>query len=155
MRTTTRHIVAALLVAGDGKILIGRKDPQKGGVYGDAWVIPGGGIKASESQLGALRREVAEELGIDISRCETKLVDDTGEGVSPKRLKTGEKVQCQMRFAVYQVFLNQVSKEVKLKLTSDLDEVVWVRVEDLGTYKLSPPALDLFTKLGYLKSHER
>jgi hypothetical protein len=42
MREIERTIVSALIFSQDGKLLMGKKDPAKGGVYPDCWHIPGG-----------------------------------------------------------------------------------------------------------------
>ena len=44
MREIERTIVSGLVFSKDGKLLMGLKDPAKGGVYPDVWHIPGGGI---------------------------------------------------------------------------------------------------------------
>lgn len=43
LREITREIVSGLIFSADGKLLMGKKDPTKGGVYSDCWHIPGGG----------------------------------------------------------------------------------------------------------------
>jgi ADP-ribose pyrophosphatase YjhB (NUDIX family) len=52
--------VSALLTRGD-KILLCRH--EKGGR--DHWLLPGGGVHGGETLVAALRRELAEEVGID------------------------------------------------------------------------------------------
>jgi len=51
-------------VAGDGRFLLTSR-PQ-GKVYAGYWEFPGGKLEAGESVEAALRRELHEELGIDI-----------------------------------------------------------------------------------------
>ena len=152
MRTIYRDIVSALIFSKDGKLLMGMKDPSKGGVYSDCWHIPGGGVDEGEEKLDTLKREVMEETGIDISSCKISLVDDAGSGESEKTLKdTGEKVLCKMKFYVYKVEVNDKSSiEVETKLNDDLVKIEWVSLKDLRSYKLTPPSIKLFTKLGYL-----
>lgn len=152
MRTIHRDIVSALIFSRDKKLLMGMKDTKSGGVYADCWHIPGGGLDEGEEQLETLRREVLEEVGIDITSYKTTLVDDTGEGESIKTLKdTGETVNCRMKFFVYKIEINDKNaEEIDVKLSDDLIKVEWVDLKDLNKYKLTPPSIRLFKKLGYM-----
>lgn len=152
MRTIHRDIVSAVIFSRDGKLLMGMKDPKDGGVYADCWHIPGGGIDDNEPQLEALRREILEETGIDTKACNVKLVDDQGRGETEKTLKdTGEKVVCKMKFNVYQVEVNKDAADVETTLKDDLIRVEWVSLADLKNYKLTPPSIELFERLNYLR----
>jgi 8-oxo-dGTP pyrophosphatase MutT (NUDIX family) len=58
-----RPAVRALLVAPDDRVLMVRwAFPDGGGVWG----LPGGGIDPGETHAGALRRELLEEVGLDL-----------------------------------------------------------------------------------------
>lgn len=67
-----RNIASAILFTSDDKIIMGRKNPEMGGVYPDAWHIPGGGIEDGESLEDAVNREVYEETGLDIHDADRK-----------------------------------------------------------------------------------
>lgn len=153
MRTIQRKIVAGLITSKDGKFLFGKKDPKSGGVYIDCWHIPGGGVNTGESLLDALKREMVEEVGIDISPYEIKLLDDTDTGIAEKTLRdTGERVMVEMHFHVYKIMIADIdSKDIAINLADDLAEYRWVSLEELGKIQLTPPSIKLFTKLGYLK----
>ena len=151
MREIKRNIVSALIFTKDGKFFQGMKDSQKGGVYADCWHIPGGGVEPGESNEEALKREIMEEAGIDISGYKISLVDDTGRGQSYKTLETGENVICKMQFSVYKVEINDKnSNEIKISLNDDLVKYRWTNPKELPTLKLTPPSIELFKKLGYL-----
>lgn len=151
MRTVHRDIVSALIFSKDGKLLMGMKDPNDGGVYADCWHIPGGGIDEGESQTDALRREVLEEVGIDITNCKVTLADDQGRGETEKTLKdSGEKVLCKMKFNVYRVDVSKAASEITIELSDDLVEVAWVELQNLKNYRLTPPSIKLFKRLGYM-----
>jgi 8-oxo-dGTP diphosphatase len=152
MRTINREIVSALIFSKDQKLFQGMKNPKDGGVYSDCWHIPGGGVDDEESKLAALIREVLEETGIDISNCKIELIDEKGEGESEKTLKdTGELVLCKMKFNVYKVTLDENSKDVSVNLNDDLVKYQWFDLMDLKNIKLTPPSINLFTRLEYLK----
>ena len=55
--------VAAAIIVDNGRVLA----TQRGyGEYKDWWEFPGGKLEEGESSLDACRREIAEELGVDI-----------------------------------------------------------------------------------------
>jgi len=149
MKTIHRNIVGALIYSLDGKVLFGQKDPKRGGVYdGDCWHIPGGGIDEGETREGALKREIMEEVGIDISPYTAELIDDTGKGESEKTLATGEIVMCVMHFFVYRIVLDKNADEVGVVLQDDLVRHRWFFEKELREVKLTPPSIKLFARLG-------
>lgn len=152
MRTIHRDIVAALIFSKDGKLLQGMRNASYTGVYPDCWHIPGGGIEQGEDRIQAITREVKEETGIDITKYKIELVDDTGRGEAEKTLKdTGEKVMVAMRFYAYKVIINDTNaEEIVVTLNDEFAKYHWVNLADVKNYKLTPPSVALFTKLGYL-----
>ncbi len=58
-------VVAVALVDVDGRVLIAQRPPGK--VMAGLWEFPGGKVHDGESPEEALTRELAEELGIDVS----------------------------------------------------------------------------------------
>ncbi|MEL6605807.1 MAG: A/G-specific adenine glycosylase [Cyanobacteria bacterium J06614_10] len=59
-----KQIGVAVIIDGDGNILIDRRKQE--GLLGGLWEFPGGKIEPGESQEDCVRREIQEELGIDI-----------------------------------------------------------------------------------------
>ncbi len=153
MKTRTREIVAALIISKDNKILMGKKDPQAGGVYNDCWHIPGGGVEEHESFEEALRREVLDEVGINISHLPIALLDDTDTGTSLKvDKKSREQYICNMKFHTYKVMLLTDADETDIQVSDDLVETKWIKKEDLHLLQLTPPSIKLFTKIGFIKA---
>ena len=68
MPTTARehavHVVAAVLFDGQGRVLISQRSDASH--QGGKWEFPGGKVAAGESAFEALKRELYEELGIDV-----------------------------------------------------------------------------------------
>ena len=153
MKKIKRDIVSAIIFSKDGKIFQGMKSPKQGGVYSNCWHLPGGGVEKGEDKKTALIREIKEEAGIDISSYPIQLIDDSGNGQSEKILKdTREKVLCEMKFNVYKVTINDKSTdEIIVDLSDDLIKYRWADLSELKTTELTPPSVELFTKLGYLK----
>ena len=150
MKTVNRDIVSALIISKDGRLLMGMKDPSGGGVYADCWHIPGGGIEEGEDKIQALIREVREEVGIKIANSKIELIDDKGTGIS-KKTKDGEEIECHMTFLVYRVDISANFNEIEVTLSDDLKQFEWVSLDNLSNYKLTPPSITLFTRLGWLK----
>ena len=59
------HEVVVGALVRDGRVLLAHRSPDKH-AYPDVWELPGGVIEAGESELGALARELHEELGVRI-----------------------------------------------------------------------------------------
>lgn len=152
MRTIQRDVVCALLFSKDGKILQALQTPGGRGVYPGCWAIIGGGVDAGEDNRTALNRELMEESGIDISMYPVELVNEAvGEG--EKTLKeTGERVKVNMKFYIYKVVIHDKnSNEIQVVLDDEHTEYRWSDLTELKDLKLTPPSVELFTKLGYLK----
>ena len=58
-------VAACVLLDGDGRLLIAKR--PEGRSLAGLWEFPGGKVEAGETPEGALVRELAEELGIDIA----------------------------------------------------------------------------------------
>jgi 8-oxo-dGTP diphosphatase len=61
------HVAAGILCDADGRILIAER--VGGGPFHGLWEFPGGKIADGETAVEALSRELAEELGIEITSC--------------------------------------------------------------------------------------
>jgi 8-oxo-dGTP pyrophosphatase MutT (NUDIX family) len=140
VETVYRDTVAAYIVSADGKVLFGRKDPARGGVYADCWHVPGGGIDDGESREQALVREIYEEVGIDIANAPMLLVPDTGRGESMKQRPGQADVLVKMTFAVYRVMLPTFASQTRLASNDDLVDLTWFSLNELQDLQLTPPA---------------
>lgn len=149
MKTIARTIVAAVLMSKDGQILLGKL--RKGGVYPNCWHIPGGGVDEGETLTQALAREVKEEVGLEIADLPMKLLSDTDTDQAEKTDKvTGEQLLVTMQFNTYQVNFPVDAGQIQIQPNDDLHECRWVSIQDLGDYKLTPPSVKVFSKLGWV-----
>ncbi len=155
MRTIHRIIVSAVIFSKDGKMLMGKKDPSKGGVYPDVWHIPGGGIDEGESMEQALIREVMEEVGIDIHNYNITKIPMVGNGTTEKTLKeTGEKVLCEMEFNRFEVHIDDKNADdIELNLEDDLVEAKWFSRDELLEVKQIPGGKEFFEEMGYMEKN--
>lgn len=64
--STPLLVVAAALIAGDGRVLMQRR--RLTSEHGGLWEFPGGKLEPGESPESALVREIDEELGIALDR---------------------------------------------------------------------------------------
>ena len=151
MREIHRTIVSGLIFSKDNKLLMGKKDPRKGGVYPDCWHIPGGGVDEGESFEEAFKREMLEEVGIDISPYKIIPISYTNRGNSEKILKTGEKVLCHMTFNYFKVVIdNRLAEEIKTELNDDLVQIQWFKKDELLKIKQIPGGKEFFQKVGLI-----
>ena len=65
MNRETVLVVACAIVDADGRVLLTRRPPGK--PLAGLWEFPGGKVQGSERPEEALIRELAEELGIDVT----------------------------------------------------------------------------------------
>jgi len=68
------EVVAAVIERADGCFLLAQRPAGK--VYAGYWEFPGGKVEPCESAPDAIRRELHEELGIDIGECYPWLTRD-------------------------------------------------------------------------------
>lgn len=149
MRTVHRDIVGTFIFSNDNQLLLGKN--RKGGVYKDCWIIPGGGIEDSETKLEAAIRETMEEVGIDITPFEVKLLDTVLTGQSEKVMRdTGEKVLVNMTFYNFTVYADRPASEIAIQCEDDIEEASWHPVSKLPKLNLSPPTKTTLQNLGYL-----
>lgn len=69
--------VAAYILGAQNKILLVQQKKKAKGY----WLFPGGGVEYGESVLEALRRELWEELGLQVLEAELTLINET---IDPK-----------------------------------------------------------------------
>jgi len=112
--------VVAAVIEKDGKILLARRKTSFRGNY---WEFPGGKLEINETLDECLKREISEELAIEI---------EVGPFISLNK----HVLNCQSAIELYAYKAVYVSGEIKLK---DHDEIRWVLPEDLLTYDYPDP----------------
>jgi 8-oxo-dGTP pyrophosphatase MutT (NUDIX family) len=149
MRTIERNIVGAFIFSSDNKVLLGHN--KKGGVYQNQLIVPGGGIEEGETELAAVKREVIEETGIDISNATITRIEGTSSGESEKTLRdTGERVVMKMTFHDFKVQLPIASSEVRLAFEDDYAEAQWYTPSELAQAEIGPATEATLRKLTFV-----
>ena len=120
--------VAAGLVFRDGKLLIARRRPDVH--LGNFWEFPGGKREAGETFEQCLRRELAEELGIEA---------EVGNIVESLRHEYPERT-VELKF-----FLCRWSRHEARAI--DCAEVAWINREEISRYEFPAADARLLEKL--------
>ena len=130
-------VVMIAIQNSDGKFLMQKRVPRKGG----DWGVTGGHPKAGESTDEGIVTEVKEELGIDISGCKLDTFDFGCDGKD-----------------CYKMYYVQLDVDINnLQIQEDeLTEVRWFSMQELEgmvrSKELNPDQIDFFCKCtNYLK----
>jgi len=135
-----RVIVVAIVQNEQGKYLICKK-PANRGVFAGQWGLPGGGIEPGESMLEALRREVREETGLEITEIRPLFFKD---GQHAKLFPDGSSREIYM---IFLVFACQAQSH-EVHLGEEFESYAWVDGEDIRSYDLNEQTRDTFLKMG-------
>lgn len=118
------RIAAALMSRSDGRVLLVRKKAT------ESFMQPGGKIEAGEHPQVALRRELSEELGIDIDPNEMTYL---GRYTAPAANEPGRLVDAEV-FRI--VIAHSVSPG------AEIEEILWLDPSSPGAVKLAPLTRD-------------
>lgn len=78
MSDPSRILVVAAVVRREGRYLVGRRPAHKR--HGGLWEFPGGKVREGESRLDAVRRELVEELDLQVRALGRVLFSARDEG---------------------------------------------------------------------------
>ena len=136
----SRVIVVGLVWNDRCELLLCRMKPDRG-VFPGEWGLPGGGIEPGERMEQALRRELREELGIEITDIRPAFFKD---GSYNKLLPSGE---LQPLYLIFLVFHCQAAGD-KILLNEEFSEYRWVSEADLPHLDLNFETADTLRRLG-------
>ncbi len=138
MQSISREIVGAFIFSRDGMILLGKNKP--GGVYEGLWTIPGGGVEEGENTLTALKREIAEEVGLDIDDADIVALPSKHGESTKTDIDSGSTTIIKMHFHDYRVTLNTLASESELISGDDFSAARWFYVHELHNLEIAGPA---------------
>lgn len=125
----TIRIAAALLIDPQGRTLLVRKRGTQ------AFMQPGGKIDAGESPQAALVRELHEELGLRLDPTQAVYL---GQFSAPAANEPGFEVQAE---------LFRVDSAEDVAPAAEIEEVVWLAVDQAPDLELAPLTRDLILPL--------
>lgn len=120
--------VVCAIIFWKGKVLIARKKISKS--LGGFWEFPGGKVEPKEDFIGALTRELQEELGIKVREI-NEFAENEHEYPSIK-----------VRLIAFKC--KYVKSTIKL---TDHDRIEWVEINELKSFKLAPADIPIVDKL--------
>lgn len=129
MNTSIKDLhVAAAIIIHDSKILIAKRAPQKS--LAGFWEFPGGKIESGETGEECLKREILEELGIEI------IVDSF---FMSNRHQYG-----QTSIALHAYFCQLITFDIKL---IDHDEIKWLEKNEMINIEFAPADVKIVEEL--------
>ncbi len=135
-----RIVVAALVRNEAGDYLLCRM-PEDRGVFPGQWGLPGGGVEPGETLEQALRREVREEVGLEIGEIRPLFFK---ERRAPKLFPDGSRRELHMVFLVFDCR----ALPGKPHLNSEFDAAEWVAPGRLSGYDRNSETKDTFARIG-------
>lgn len=139
---TWRIIVVGIVQNARDEYLICKK-PRTRGVFPGQWALPGGGIEEGEHMLDALRREIQEEVGIEIDAIRPLFFKD---GEHAKLFADGSQ---KMVYMIFLLFGCRARSEAVV-LGDEFETYAWVKAEALDRYDLNEQTRATFAQLGLL-----
>ncbi len=128
-----RIIVSALIKCKDKYLFI--KQDKKGGAYQDCLHIVGGGLEDNETLEEAIKREVMEEVHIELDKVIPFDFD------SDILMYKGEMTQL-----IFLRFTAEI-EEFTGYADSDAKEIIWLEKEEILNYKHNEPSMRFLKKL--------
>jgi nucleoside triphosphatase len=112
-------------------------------VFPGQWALPGGGLEAGENAEAALRREMLEEVGLEMAQVEALFFSD---GRYPKLFADGSQQEIYMVFLIY--LCRPAGGEVRLN--DEFEAYTWAGQEALGEYDLNIETAKTLQRMGLL-----
>ena len=112
--------VGAVIEDDRGRVLLVKHRPERGGYWAGKWICPGGKLEAGETIEQGIRREVAEETGLEIELTQPLVPFD-------------RVVKSEGRVSLHVIYIDYLAryKAGELRPGSDVGEAAWVEKRKL------------------------
>ena len=137
-----RVIVVGVIQNAQGDYLV-CKMPANRGVFPGQWGLPGGGIEEGETAEAALRRELREEVGLEVAHVLPLFFT---EGRYRKIFPDGSQQEMYMIFLLYSCRATTGA----VRLNPEFEDYRWVKASALRDYALNVETVKTFQRLGLL-----
>jgi nucleoside triphosphatase len=137
-----RLIVVPIIRRGDGRYLLIKMPPHRG-VFPGQWGLPGGGVEESERIEDALRREVREELQLELSTMEPLYFKGQ---VHEKLQPSGERQTMYMVFLIYACTTDGRDPVIN----EEFEVLAWVAPHELEDYDMNEATRTTLRQVGIL-----
>lgn len=123
--------VSVVIFNGNNEVLLGHRSPQEE-VYPDLWGIPGGKIESTDASIeDGLKREVLEEVGIEIKDIQM--------------VSNNTRVKSDSQNVLYMVFKAKLASGVAQPI-EDTDKVGWFTLSQMNELEFTPFTYDIIKK---------
>ena len=137
-----RLIVVPIIRRADGKYLLCKMPPHRG-VFPGQWGLPGGGVEDDERIEDALRREVREELQLELATIEpVYFKGDDRE----KLYADGRRETMYMVFLIYLCTTDGADPVIN----DELEAFAWVAPNEMASYDLNIATRATMREVGIL-----
>ena len=157
-----KRIIVCGIVSDGNKILLGKKEKGRP-PYPDVWHTLGGGIQ--DLELGEklleegklediyfqqeLKRELEEEANIQVKNIKNICPDYR---VRPRTAITKDKNGEITEYIFLEFLCDLESSLLDSKSGDDIAQLLWVTKKDVNKIKLTPPSLEMYKELGWIKN---
>ena len=108
------------------------------------WSIPGGMLELGETLAEGVRRELAEETGLEVKVLELIEAFERIDPAFPRADTPSSTVRPQYHYVILDYLCEATGGE--LRPGSDVTDVAWAAPEELAQYSLTPTATRVFHK---------
>lgn len=131
--------VGAIIEDKEGRVLLVKHVPEKGGYWQGKWICPGGKLEPGETIEEGIKREVKEETSLDIELIRPLVPFE-------RLVKEGNKI------VLHVIYIDYTARLIKgvLRPASDVGEGCWAEKENLSHLDLHDDTKRLFKIAGMM-----